>query len=131
MTAPNETRSIADLLGNAVSQLGKLIDNEIQLARAELSQKLSQGAEGVKFLVGALVAIIPALVMLSIGIALFLVQQGLSAPTAYLAVAVVDGLIAVTLAVIGMNHLKVEKLKPTITLQQLERDLDAVKESAR
>lgn len=131
MTAPNDTRSIADLLGNAVSQLGKLIGNEIQLARAELSQKLSQGAEGVAFLVGALVASIPALVMLSIGIALFLVQRGFSAPTAYLSVAGVDGLIAVALAVVGMNRLKVEKLKPTITLQQLARDLDAVKESVR
>jgi len=131
MTAAKEIRSIGDLLGNAVSQLGKLIGNEIQLARAELSQKLSQGAEGVAFLLGALVAFIPALVMLSIGIALFLVQRGLSAPTAYLAVAGVDGLIAVALAVAGMNRLKIEKLKPTITMQQLERDLDAVKESAR
>src|SRR5687767_14141248 len=60
----NDARSIAGLLGNAVDQLGKLVQNELQLAKAEMAQKLAPAGMGVAYLAGAAIFIVPVLVML-------------------------------------------------------------------
>lgn len=131
MTSRSDITSIADLFGNAVNQLGKLVHNEVQLARAEIAQKLSQAGTGAALITGAAILLIPTLVIFMVSAALFLVQLGFAAPVAYLLVASVGGLISIIVALIGLNRLTVEKLKPKVILQQLERDLDAVKEIAR
>ena len=41
MTA-NDSRSVSELFGDALSQFSKLVRNELQLARAEISIKVGQ-----------------------------------------------------------------------------------------
>ena len=94
MTAPHDTHSISELVANALAQLGKLVDDEIRLARAELSQKLGQVRNGAVLLAAAMVFVIPTLVVLFIGIAMFLTRHGLSGPAAYLLVAVAGGVVS-------------------------------------
>lgn len=131
MTVPNPSPSLADLAGNAINQLGKLIDNEIQLARAEISQKIAQATTGMALLGAGAVVFIPALGVAMIGLAQILVERGFSASYAYLAVAAAGGLISAILALIGINFLKAESLKLKVTLQQFDRDVEAVKDIVR
>ena len=42
MSLSSDIRSIPELFGDAIAQLGKLVQNEAQLARAEISQKINQ-----------------------------------------------------------------------------------------
>lgn len=128
MAGPNETRSISELFGDAVSQLNKLVQNEILLARTEISQKLSQAGKGTAFLAAAAVMVMPVLVVLLLALAIWLTQLGLSPLAAHLIAAAVGGVLSGILALVGLNHLKSEKLTPKVTLQQLERDVDAAKE---
>jgi Putative Actinobacterial Holin-X, holin superfamily III len=131
MSLSNDLNSIPRLFGDAVEQLGKLVQNETQLARAELSQKVTQLGIGAAYLGGAAILCIPVLVVLLIALALWLVQLGLSPATAYLASAVCGAVISGILAMIGMSRLKPENLKPKVTIQQVERDVATAKELAR
>src|SRR5262245_7200876 len=105
----SEARGIATLMGDAVEQLGKLLQNEVELAKAEMSEKVSQAGKGIAFLIGAGILIIPVLVVLLITLALWLQSFGLSPVIAHLAAAAAGALCSLVLAVIGKRHLEPEK----------------------
>ena len=127
----DDLHAIPGLLSDTAQQLGKLLQNEAQLARAELSQKVSQAATGAAYLIGAAVLSIPVIILLLISLALFLVQQGLSPALAHLVSAGVGLAISIGLALVGSRYLKPDQLKPKVTLHQIERDIQTAKEFAR
>jgi len=126
-----DLQAIPGLLSDTAEQLGKLLQNEAQLARAELSQKVSQAATGAAYMVGAALLSIPVLVLLLIALALFLVQQGLAPALSHLIAAGVGLAISAVLAMVGAKYLKPAELKPRMTLHQVERDVQTAKELAR
>jgi hypothetical protein len=87
MALSNDLNAIPRLFGDAVEQLGKLVQNEVQLARAELGQKMTQVGVGAAYVAGAAILSIPVLVVLLIALALWLSQLGLSPILAHLAAA--------------------------------------------
>ena len=131
MSLSNDLHTIPKLFGDAVEQLGKLVQNEAQLARAEISQKIAQAGIGAAYVIGAAILGIPVLVVLLIALALWLGQLGLSPPLAHIAAAACGAAISIVLAVIGMSYLKPENLKPKVTIRQVERDIATAKELAR
>ena len=58
------SRSIPELFSEAVGQLAKLISNEFELARTELSEKVSQAGRAAGMIGAGAVILIPALVLL-------------------------------------------------------------------
>jgi VIT1/CCC1 family predicted Fe2+/Mn2+ transporter len=131
MSLSEDLHVIPKLFGDAVEQLGKLVQNEVQLARAELSQKISQAGIGAAYFIGAAILCIPVLVVLLIALALWLTQLGLSPVVAHLAAAASGAAISIVLALVGMSYLKPENLKPKVTIQQVQRDVTTAKELAR
>ena len=127
MTERSDFRTIATLMGDALSQFSKLFQNEIDLAKAELGEKAQQVGVATGFLAGAAVLIIPALIMALLALSAALVAGGWSDPAAHLLSALVAAILAAILAFIGMQKLKVENLKPVETIDQLEADKAAVK----
>jgi hypothetical protein len=131
MALSNDLNVIPRLFGDAVEQLGKLVQNEMQLARAEITQKVTDASIGAAYVIGAAILAIPVLVVLLIALALALAQLGLSPVLAHLAAAACGAVISTILAVVGMSHLKPENLKPKVTIEQVERDVATAKEMAR
>jgi hypothetical protein len=131
MSLSGDLNSIPRLFGDAVEQLGKLVQNEVQLARAEVSQKITEAGIGIAYIGGAAVLGIPVLVVLLIAVALWLTRLGLSPVAAHFAVAAAGAVISVALAMVGLKRLKPENLKPTVTINQVERDVATAKELAR
>ena len=131
MSLSGDLNAIPKLFGDAVEQLGKLVQNEAQLARAEVSQKITQAGIGAGYLAGAAVLAIPVLVVLLTALALWLTQLGLSPVVAHLLAAAFGAAISAILALIGMSYLKPENLKPKVTIQQVKRDVATAKELAR
>jgi hypothetical protein len=127
ITEKSDIRTIATLMGDALSQFSKLFQNEIDLAKAELGEKAQQVGIAAGFLVGAGVLVIPALVMALLALSAALVAGGWSQPVAHLLSALVAAVLAAILAVVGMQRLKPENLKPSETIDQLEADKAAVK----
>jgi hypothetical protein len=130
MTLPSN-RSIPDLLSDAFGQLAKLVGNEFDLARAELSDKASQVGRAVAIIGAGAVILIPALVIILFAIAAALTRSGFSEPVAYLMTGVGAALVSAALIATGLNRLSGDALKPSVTLDQVQRDKIAVKEMVR
>jgi Putative Actinobacterial Holin-X, holin superfamily III len=131
MSLSGDFNAIPKLFGDAVEQLGKLVQNEAQLAQAELSQTITQAGIGAAYVAGAAILCIPVLVVLLIALAIWLTQLGLSPVLAHLASALIGAVVSGVLAGIGLSYFKSENLKPKVTLQQVRRDVTIAKELAR
>lgn len=131
MSLSQDLNDIPKLFGDAVEQLGKLVQNEAQLARTEMAEKITQAGIGTAYLAAAAALCIPVLVMLLMALAFFLMQAGLSAVTAYLASAVVAAAISGILTAVGLNRLKPENLTPKVTIREVGRDVATAKELAQ
>ena len=130
MTSPGN-RPIPELFSEAVGQLGKLIGNEFELARAEFSEKASQAGRAAGLIGAGAVFFIPALVLLLMAVAAMLISSGFSAAAAYFITGAGAAFVSGALIAIGLNRLSGDALKPTMTLEQVERDKNAAKEMVR
>jgi hypothetical protein len=131
MAISEDIHAIPKLFGDAVEQVGKLVQNEAQLAKAELAEKITQAGIGAAYIAAAAVLCIPVLVLLLISLALGLVQAGLSPAVAHLAAAGCGAVICGILAMMGLSYFTSEHLKPKVTIRQIERDVATAKELAR
>jgi len=130
-TAQNDLRSISTLLGDALSQFAKLFQNEIDLAKAEVADRVQKVGGALGFLVSGAIVVIPAIVMALFALSAALIAGGWSQPVAYLTSAVVAAVIAGVLLAIGINRLDPRNLAPHETMRQLEKDKDTVKGMVR
>jgi len=117
-----DERSIAQLFGDSISELAKLVQNEIDLARAEVVQKVSMGTAAAKLIVGGAMLLIPGLVLVLLAVAAELTALGMSQPLAYLCSGVGALIIAGALVWAGMSRLSASALKPSTTLGQIRQD---------
>ena len=136
MAKTDEGRPLAELVGGLAGDLSTLFRKEIQLAKAEASEKLSETLAGVvSLLIGAVLALGALVVLLSGIVALLtaffvsremdpILANALSAGI----VAVVVGAIAWLFASKGLNALKARNLNMKLTATSLSRDAGIVKE---
>jgi Putative Actinobacterial Holin-X, holin superfamily III len=122
VTPIRDERSIAQLFGDSISELTKLVQNEVDLARAEIVQKLSLGSSAAKLIAVGAMFLTPGIVLVLLAIAAELSARGLSPPLAYLLSGVGALIIAGILVGIGMSRLSASALKPTATLDQIRQD---------
>lgn len=130
MNSPN-SRSILELFSEAVGQLAKLVGNEFELARAELSEKASQVGRATAMIGAGAVILIPALVLLLFAVSAALIREGFSEPIAYLLTGAGATLVSAVLIATGMSRLSGDALQPSVTLNQVQRDKIAGKEMVR
>jgi hypothetical protein len=123
-----DASSIPAMVGDAIEQLDKLVRNEVQLARAEISEKVGQAGIGVAYVAAAGVLMIPALVVLLMALALWLNDMGMSLVVSHLIAGAIGAGLSVVVALIGLNRLKPKSLTPTVTIYQIEQDAAAARE---
>jgi len=124
----DDVRSISRLFGAALDNLSKLIRTEVQLARAEVTEKAGKAAVGAGMLLGGMLLLIPALVLYLMAIAAWLVSHGFSPVTAHLLSGTIALIAAAILACLGLQALKPAALAPRETMREIERDIVAAKE---
>ena len=128
---------LADLLGGLASDISGLFRKEIELAKAEASEKIDTAmsagrnlAIGAVLAIGAIGVFLAALVS---GGTAVLVSTGMSEPAANflsaLVVTIVVGIAAWAMVSKGMAELKRNKLNMQRTAQSLQMDAAAVRES--
>jgi len=131
MSTQSDLRTISSLLGDALSQFAKLFQNEVDLAKAELGEKVQQVGGAVGYFSAGAILVIPALVMALFALSAALIAAGWSQPISYLASAVVAAVLAGLFFAVGINRLDARNLAPRETMRQLEKDKDTVKEMVR
>jgi hypothetical protein len=131
---PREGRSLIALFSDLWRETSTLVHEEAALAKAELSEKVSQVGTGV-----AAIAIGGAIVFAGFIVLLFAAANGLAmllppehaawaAPLIVGLAVVVIGFIALAM---GRHELKTSSLKPERTVQSLRRDTELVKEHVK
>jgi hypothetical protein len=136
MSQTNEGRPLAELLGGLVGDLSNLFRTEIQLAKTEASEKVSEVggalgsiAIGGVLLLGALGVLLAGIVGL---LAAWMVNAGMdptmSSALSALIVTVIVGIIGWTTMSKGLNALKAGNLNMNRTAASLGRDAEVVKE---
>lgn len=115
-------KTIADLAAAALSDIATLFHAELQLLRAELSEKLTfTGLSAALVGVGALLLMATIVLVLQAAIA-GLVAYGFSWSVAILIVAGFSLLVGVGCVWVGLSRLSIERLAPSKTLDQLRKD---------
>ena len=135
--AEQHSTGLADLLGGLASDISGLFRKEIQLAKAEASEKFDEAMKASRNLaiggvlaIGAVGVLLAALVT---GLAALLINMGMAeTPAGFVAgliVAAVIGGIAWVLISRGIAELKANKLNMQRTTNSLRMDAETVKES--
>src|ERR1700704_1023382 len=104
MNSPN-SRSIPELFSDAVGQLAKLVGNEFELARAELSEKASQVGRAAAMIGAGAIILMPALVLLLFAVSAALIRGGFSEPVAYMLTGAAAALVSAVLIATGLTRL--------------------------
>jgi drug/metabolite transporter (DMT)-like permease len=126
-----DERSFKELFGDLTSSVSTLFRKEIELARAEASEKAGQAAVAAGSIAGGAILALAALIVLLQALVIALTELGLAPGWSALIVGGVVAIIAFALIYKGMNDLKASSLAPTRTVESLRRDAHMVKEQAR
>lgn len=122
MSFGQHTRSIADLLGDLLTQVSNLLRQEGRLARAEISEKIAQAAGAIVLLLAGAILMIPATVILFDAGVQALVDAGLTPALSALVVGGGAFLLGLILVLVGKSRLAPRHLAPSRTVHQLQRD---------
>jgi len=128
---PPDDRSFSDLLADALNRLTTLVRTEIQLARTEISLKISKAATGIAMVMGSAAFAISGLVLILLAIAAWLDNAGLSRGFSNLIAGIIGALVSAGLAWAGLQRLRADQLAPNRTMEQLQRDAMAAKEQLK
>jgi len=132
MAEPRRERSLGELFGDLISQLGQLVHQEVELARTEITANAIRtgrnasliGAGGVVVHAGFLALVIAAIALL---VSVFDLDPWVSA----LIVAVLLFAIGAVLIQRGRSELEARGLAPTRTLKTLKDDAEWAKDRTR
>lgn len=124
-----ELKETPSLLVSALRQFTQLMQDEVALAKAEVSRNLSRAGAGLALIGMAAILALTALDVLAGALVIYLATKGISAGTAALIVGGVCATVALFLVLVGKSRLTVDALSPERTFDNVSRDLDAVKEA--
>jgi TRAP-type C4-dicarboxylate transport system permease small subunit len=112
-----------------LGHVSNLIRKEVDLARTEMSENVTQAAVAVGLLAGALVIALVALNVLALALVDAIAELGIDAGWAALIVGVSLAVIAFAMVAKAVKDLKLKSLAPSRTAKNVRRDAEAVKES--
>jgi hypothetical protein len=129
---PADNRSVGELLGDMVNQVTQLFRKELQLARAEMGEKVSEAGSAVPGIAGGGALAFGGMILLLLAAAAGISRLfGLEAGWGMLIVGVLAAVIGYALVRGGLAKLKATNLTPHRTAEQLARDAQAAKEQVR
>jgi Putative Actinobacterial Holin-X, holin superfamily III len=125
-------RSIPEIFTDVINQFSTLLTKEGELARTEMSEKITQVAVGLGLIVGGSVLLTPALViLLQAGVSALITNNLVKEPWAPLIVGGAVFLIGIILLLVGMSRLRADALVPNKTIHQIQSDVRVAKRQVR
>jgi uncharacterized membrane protein YqjE len=121
-----EGRSVGELLGQVTGDLSKLMRQEVALAKVELKEEATKAGKASGLLGGAGAVGYLVLVFLSLAL-MFALDNAMGIGWAALVTAVILGIIAAILFVVGRGKLKQVNPKPEQTVETLKEDVQWAK----
>jgi hypothetical protein len=131
MQHPSDDRSFKELIGDLSGSISTLFRKEIQLARAETSEKITQSMVAVGAIAGGAILALAALLVLLQALVIAISELGVPPGWASLIVGVIVAAIAYFMIHKGTNDLKASSLAPSRTIDSLRSDAHMAKEQAQ
>lgn len=132
LRSPDANRSVPELFTNAVAQVTTLFRKEVQLARAEMSEKFGQAANAIPQIGAGIAMLLGAALVLLLAAAAGVAHLLRLAPGwGLLIVGVAAALLGWVLIRAGLSQLKASNLVPERTAEQLARDAQVAKEQVQ
>lgn len=125
------TRPLASAFTQVLSEVAYLLQTEIRLAKTEMSEKLSEGANALTLVGIGAVLVLPGLFVLAMAAVRWLEVAGLPSEWGLLLVGSIIALSGALLAIKGANRLKGSALVPQRTLEQVRADLTVAREQMK
>ncbi len=115
-------KGVVDLAAEAVKEIATLLQTELQLLRAEISEKLTFTALSAALIGGGALLLMSTIVLVLEAAVTGLVTFEFSWPVAILIVAAVTFVMGAGLVWLGITRLSLARLAPSKTLDQLQKD---------
>jgi hypothetical protein len=128
MAQVRDERSLGDLFSDLSRETTTLVRQEVQLAKAELTQSATEAARGIGMLVAGGLVAYAGLIFLLLAIVFGLIEAGWDAWLSALAVGLVVVAIGAILVLRGRESLKPANLAPRRTVETLKEDQEWAKE---
>jgi xanthine/uracil permease len=128
MAQVRDERSLGDLFSDLSRETTTLVRQEVQLAKAELTQSATEAARGIGMLVAGGAVAYAGLLFLLLAIVFGLIEAGWDAWLSALVVGVVVVAIGAILVVRARESLKPANLAPRRTVETLKEDQEWAKE---
>jgi len=128
---PANDRSLPELFSTVIGQISTLFRQEIQLARAEMGEKVGHAAGAIAPLAAGAAMLLGTLILMLFALVSLLVHFDIPVGWSQLIVAVVAALVGYMLIRSGLNRLNTSNLVPSRTAEQLSRDAQVAKEQVR
>jgi uncharacterized membrane protein YqjE len=122
--AHSREEGLLDITRDAFRDIGTLLQTEMQLFRAEMAEKLALSLLSASLIAGGALLLAATVVLLLQTAIAGLVAYGFSWAIASLLVAVGTLLVGCALIWFGFSNLSIERLAPSKTLAQLQKDGD-------
>jgi amino acid transporter len=131
MDVPRMDRSLGELFSDLSQQTSELIRQEMRLAKAELSEKLSDVGRHAAMIAAAAVFGLAAMMAVTAGIVLLLVELGVAPWLAAVITAALMGVVAFLLAQSGITALRKKNIAPVETMHSLKETTQWLKNGTR
>jgi hypothetical protein len=128
MAQPRDERSLGDLFAELARETSTLVRQEVQLAKAELTQSASEAGRGIASLVAGGAIAYAGLLFLLLAVVLGLWDAGLEPWLSALIVGLVVVAIGAFLVLRARESLKPANLAPRRTVESLKEDQEWAKE---
>ena len=128
MAQVRDERSLGDLFSDLSRETTTLVRQEVQLAKAELTQSATEAARGIGMLVAGGAVAYAGLFFLLLAIVFGLIEAGWDAWLSALVVGVVVVAIGAILVLRARESLKPANLTPRRTIETLKEDQEWAKE---
>ena len=128
MAQLRDERSLGDLFSDLSRETTTLVRQEVQLARAELTQSATEAARGIGMLVAGGAVAYAGLFFVLLAIVFGLIKAGWDAWLSALVVGVVVMAIGAVLVLRARESLKPANLAPRRTVETLKEDQEWAKE---
>jgi hypothetical protein len=132
MDTQRDDRSLGDLFGDLSRQLGTLVQKEIQLARTEMTSRVTTvGRDAAQ--IGAGGALAYAALLMGLMAVAFLIADVIDGNVwlGFLIVAVIVGVIAAVLIQRGRAELQKTDLTPRATIETIKEDAEWAKQQVK
>ena len=128
MAQLRDERSLGDLFSDLSRETTTLVRQEVQLAKAELTQSATEAARGIGMLVAGGAVAYAGLLFLLLAIVFGLIEAGWDPWVSALAVGLVVVVIGAILVLRARESLKPANLAPRRTVETLKEDQEWAKE---